>query len=49
MIGYLHSIENKEKVLFAKNMRACKFGRVRRLFWDWVPRDHKNGSIFSYL
>ena len=26
-------------------MRACKFGCIRRLFWNWVPRDHKNGSI----
>ncbi len=29
-------------------MGACKFGRVLRLFWDWVPRDHKNGSTFSF-
>ncbi len=33
----------------AGKMRACKFGRVLRPFWDWGPMDHKNVSIFSYL
>ena len=34
---------------FPGKMRACKFGRALRLFWDWGPTDHKNDSIFSYL
>ncbi len=38
-----------ELCTLSQKMRACKFGRVRRLFWDWVPRDHKNSSIFPYL